>query len=275
MADRTLDDPTNEWSKQVRSDYVNTVFVWSAAELTGLREYNVKAWMYVNDIFTMVRNNDPGWQTAFDALWQTFVDSGNVDSLLGWYLDEPTDMAAMKAITEYAYKTYHKRFLICFMVNTAVPDVYGGYQGDNSHLNKDNTQYLTDIAVDLYWEVQGNESFYKRVFEGLHKVMNPDAKVWYIPATFSYYDILNLTDKEIRKRGENSVRHLQFMYKFLQNEPLKNRGGLLVFAYNFDSPWEQIYSLYNINEKTNGKWDFVMGECIDIGQEICRGEWDV
>ncbi len=257
-----------------KSNYVNTHFVMDISEMEGLSDYNVKAWMYVNAIFSKVRNGDETWKSDFDALWESIKEKGYEDTLLGWYLDEPWDMASLKAISQYATK-YNKRFFCCFMVNTVDYNLYGGYKGDNYHISKDSIQYLTDVAAVHYWEVTAsNKSMYQKLYKKLRETKAEGAKMWYLPATYNYYDTVTSNNAEIKRRGDVAVTHLRYMYEFLQNDKPEDRGGLLCFSYDHDLAGEQLYGMNKINEKTGGKWDFVMEECIDIGQEICRGEWD-
>ena len=258
--------------EELRSLHVNTAFCDSPQSLKTFASANVKVWYGVYNIYKLILDGYDWWQQAFDSLWKHIQDTGHADTVLGWYLDEPSDMQAIKAITKHAYENYGKRFLICFMVNTVNPDVWGGFQGENRHISKDSVQYLTDIALDLYWGVKGNEKMYETLYDTLHEMMRPDAKVWYIPTTHTGYGIVDLTDAEIKAAGEAKIEHLRYMYDWLLSEPPEHRGGLLVFANEFDSPYEGIFGLHYVNEKTGGKWQFVKDECIRIGKEICTNK---
>ena len=68
--------------------------------------------------------------------------------MLGWYIDRPDNMPAVKELSRYAQK-YGKRFFICFTVAATNGEVYGGYQGAEHTISKDTMQYLTDIAVTI------------------------------------------------------------------------------------------------------------------------------
>lgn len=255
--------------EELRSLHVNTAFCDSPRSLETFASANVKVWYGVYHIYKLLLDGYDWWQEAFDSLWKHIQNTGYEDTVLGWYIDEPSDMPAVKEFTKYAYETYGKRFLICFMVNTVDPNVWGGFQGEDRHISKDTVQYLTDIALDLYWGVEGNEGMYEALYDTLHKMMRPDAKVWYIPTTHAGYGIVGQTDEEIRAAGEAKVTHLRYMYDWLIAEPPEHRGGILVFANEFDSPYEGIFGLHYVNEKTGGKWQFVKDECIRIGKEIC------
>lgn len=265
-----------KWKDLVKTDYVNTVFCDNPKSFPELKAYNCRVWVSVGEIYNKVRAGSAGWQEEFDELYQAIKDSGCEDIFLGWYIDEPNHMSAVKEITKYAYENYGKRFFICFMVNTVDPSLYGGFQGEDRHISKDTVQYITDIAADAYGEVnsaQGKRG-YEKLFDALHKYMRPDAKVWYIPCTFTRYDILEQSSAEVNRRAQHCIDHTDYMYEFLENEPVENRGGIMAFAYDFDSPAEEIYSLWNVNNLMNNAWKKVMDNCISIGREICSGELD-
>ena len=262
-----------KWKDLAQSDYVNTMFCDSTKFLAELKEYNVKVWCGVHDIYTKVVNNTAGWKDSFDELYQEIKDSGHEDAVLGWYIDEPDNMPAVKELSRYAQK-YGKRFFICFTVAATNGEVYGGYQGAEHTISKDTMQYLTDIAVDHYWDVDegNNKAGYQKLYKSLHNAMPDDCKVWYIPNTFAGWSIVDKRSAEIQAAAKIRIRHIQYMYECLKAEPVKNRGGILFFAYDFNSSAEKLYGLWNINEKTNGAWNSVMNEAIRVGREICTGK---
>ena len=262
-----------KWRNLAQSDYVNTMFCDSTKFLAELEEYNVKVWYGVHDIYTKVVNNTAGWKDSFDQRYQEIKDSGHEDVVLGWYIDEPDNMPAVKELSRYAQK-YGKRFFICFTVAATNGEVYGGYQGPEHTISKDNMQYLTDIAVDHYWDVDegNNKAGYEKLYKSLHNAMPDDCKVWYIPNTFAGWGIVDKSSTEIQAEAKKRIRHIQYMYECLKAEPVENRGGILFFSYDFDSSAEKLYGLWNINEKTNGAWNNVMNEAIRVGREICTGK---
>lgn len=265
----------NKWRDLIASDYVNTVFCSDAEAFDELAAHNTSAWMGIHPIYDLQRNGGD-WQAAFDALWERVCASDHPEALLGWYLDEPSNMAKVKELTKYAKERYNKRFFICFMVRTTDPDVWGGYIDENSHLNKDNTQYLTDIAVDHYWAVNDEtRGSYEKLYATLHRVMPDDCKVWYIPNTYASRDLVKEDAAAWEAAAQIRITHTDYMYEWLKNEPAKNRGGILFFAYDFDSDYENLYGMWNINQHTDNAWSAVMDNCARIGREICRGEWDV
>ena len=262
-----------KWRNLAQSDYVNTMFCDSTKFLAELKDYNVKVWCGVHDIYTKVVNNTAGWKDNFDQRYQEIKDSGHEDAVLGWYIDEPDNMPAVKELSRYAQK-YGKRFFICFTVMATNGEVYGGYQGPEHTISKDTMQYLTDIAVDHYWDVdEGNNKVgYEKLYKSLHNAMPDDCKVWYIPNTFAGWGIVDKSSTEIQAEAKKRIRHIQYMYECLKAEPVENRGGILFFSYDFNSSAEKLYGLWNINDKTNGAWNNVMNEAIRVGREICTGK---
>lgn len=259
-----------KWQELAQSDYVNVVFCNSTKFLRDLTDYNCKVWWGVHDIYNKVVTNTAGWQESFDNIYKDIQESGYEDTVLGWYLDEPGNMAAVKELSRYAKQKYGKRFFVCYTVQATDYEVYGGYKDDNSHINKDNVRYLTDIAVDHYWEVtDANKAGYEKLYGTLHEMMPEDCKVWYIPNTFAGWTIVDKSDAEIQAAAEIRIKHTQYMYEWLMKEPEANRGGLLYFAYDFNSSAEELYGLWNINDLTGNKWKNVLAECIRIGREIC------
>ncbi|MBQ8751508.1 MAG: hypothetical protein IJZ13_00200 [Clostridia bacterium] len=264
-----------KWKELAQSDYVNTVFCDSTKFLRDLTDYNCKVWVGVHDIYNKVVAGTAGWQDSFDSKYQSIKDSGYEDTVLGWYLDEPGNMAAVKELSRYAEQAYGKRFFVCYTVQATDYTVYGGYNDYNSHINKDNVRYLTDIAVDHYWEVtDANKAGYEKLYGTLHEMMPEDCKVWYIPNTFAGWTIVDKTDAEIAEAARIRVEHIQYMYEWLKKEPEENRGGILFFSYDFNSSAEELYGLWNINDLTGGKWNNVLAECIRVGREICTGKLD-
>ena len=258
-----------KWQELAKSDYVNTVFCDSLKFLRDLTDYNCRVWVSAHDIYDKVAAGTAGWQESFDNKYAAIRDSGYEKTVLGWYLDEPSNMAAVKELTRYAQK-FGKRFFICFTVQATDYTVYGGYVDNNSHISKDNVQYLTDIAVDHYWEItESNKKGYEKLYGTLHKMMPENCRVWYIPNTFAGWTLVDKSDAEIAKAAEIRIEHIRYMYEWLKKEPEKNRGGLMFFSYDFNSSAEELYGLWNINSLTKGKWNNVLEECIRVGREIC------
>ncbi len=258
-----------KWQELAKSDYVNTVFCDGLKFLRDLTDYNCRVWVSAHDIYDKVAAGTAGWQESFDNKYAAIRDSGYEKTVLGWYLDEPSNMAAVKELTRYAQK-FGKRFFICFTVQATDYTVYGGYVDNNSHISKDNVQYLTDIAVDHYWEItESNKKGYEKLYGTLHKMMPENCRVWYIPNTFAGWTLVDKSDAEIAKEAEIRIEHIRYMYERLKKEPEKNRGGLMFFSYDFNSSAEELYGLWNINSLTKGKWNNVLEECIRVGREIC------
>lgn len=262
-----------KWRALAESDYVNTIFYSGTKWLPELKECNVKTWYGIHGIYEKVRTGASGWQENFDEVWQEICDTGCADAVLGWYLDEPMNMSAVKELSKYARK-YGKRFFVCYTGQATDPTVFGGYIDENSHINKDNVQYLTDIAVDHYWEVKGNENTYVKLYASIHKSMPADCRVWYIPNTMTDKDLVEKSKAEQKAQGKIRIEHIRYMLEWLEKEPVKNRGGIIFFAYDFDSQDEGRYGLWNFNQHADNAWNDVLAETIRVGRDICAGKYD-
>lgn len=260
-----------KWKKLAQSDYTNIMFCEQVKFLPELKACNVKVWWGVYPIYEKVRDGIESWQQSFDQLWKEIQDTGCADAVLGWYLDEPSDMAAVKELTKYAKEKYGKRFFICYTGQATDYNVYGGYIGPNSHINKDNVQYLTDIAVDHYWDVKEHEDSYKKLYKKLHEVKPKGCKMWYVGYTSASWELKDASASVKKETAEERIEHIRYMYDCLMKEPKECRGGLLYFAYDYNSAAEKLYGLWNFNELTNDAWKNVMAETIRIGREICTG----
>ncbi|MBR4072446.1 MAG: hypothetical protein IKK24_00770 [Clostridia bacterium] len=256
------------------SDHFNCSFEGVGA-LPMAKKYNNKTWLMIANIYHSVIDSlstgSTGWQGDFDRLNQSVIDTGAEEALLGWYLDEPDNMQAVKILSDYARK-YGRRFFVCFTVNAVSPRSYGGFQGENKHTSRDTTQYLTDVAFDCYWDVESNMQMFKNIIEDMHNTCPEDAYVWYVPGTYDSYSIKDRTRKQILASAQSRIKQLPYYYGFLMAE--KKPGGILCFSGNFDSPSEQLYGIKQIMQVTNGGWQALVDELEVMGRKICTMKID-
>jgi len=265
---------SNNGEMMMASDYVNTI-ISSPWVLPMAAKYKVRVWIDVRHIYdTIVRLASMGadstaWHTTFDNIEKSVIDSGYEKSCLGWYIDEPTDMEAVKIISKYAQK-YGRRFFVMFMVNTVSPRSYEGFKQEKNHTNRDYTQYLTDVGFDCYWGVKSNRTFFDNIIADMHATCPEDAYVWYVPNTYASKSAANSSRADLLEGAKFRIDDLNEMYALLKAE--KKPGGLLCFSYDFDDDGEYIMGINVLNKKTNNGWKTLLDECVKIGREICSGK---
>lgn len=249
----------------IQSDYVNTIIAGADSYTLKLcKEHNTRVWCSVYSIYEKAANGVLGWQDDFDQLVKEAKATGAYDALLGWYLDEPIDQDAVKAISQYAQK-YGKRFFVCYTVSTVAPQIYS--DGVREPVTADQAQYLTDIAFDMYW---GDQARFQAVLDSMKKrVARDDVYIWFIPGCYGDKSLASDPAAAAAEVGK-WVDQLNMLYGMLRDE--KKPGGLMCFVYKFDSSVENLYGLKEINRGTNGAWNDILAEQIRIGREICTGK---
>ena len=264
----------------VQSDYVNTCLVSTSRSgdsirvniktLEFMRENNCKAWIGVYDIFRIAGNE--GWEDLFDSFVKYLKDNDVYDVVLGWYLDEPTNHERVRTITKYAKEKYNKRFLICYLASSVAP----GYQAigiyDSVGISKRTTEYLTDIAYDLYWDVNTSRYIYEEVTRRmLSNLGNPDTKIWFIPYVAIWGGSFQKDNPDYAADNKFGIQHLNTMYEFLKQQ--ENPGGLLCYAYTIgNTSFENQFGWKQANDLNNGAYDPIFARSIEIGREICTGK---
>ena len=252
----------------IQGDYVNTIIANADAyTLNFCKENNTRVWASVHPIYNKIANGVVGWEADFDKMVETAKASGAYDALLGWYLDEPVDQEAVKTLSKYAKEHYGKRFFVCYTVSTVAPQIYT--DGIRKPVTKDQAQYLTDIAFDMYW---GDRARFQAVLDSMKaRVDRDDVYIWFVPGCYGNKELAS-DAAAAAKELDGWIDQLHMLYDMLKAE--KKPGGLMCFAYNFnpDASVENLYGLKQINEGTGGAWNKLLAEQIKIGREICTGK---
>ncbi len=252
----------------IQGDYVNTIIADADAyTLNFCKQNNTRVWASVHLIYDKIANGVTGWEADFDKMVETAKASGAYDALLGWYLDEPVDQEAVKTLSKYAKEHYDKRFFVCYTVSTVAPQIYS--DGIREPVTKDQAQYLTDIAFDMYW---GDQARFQAVLDSMkERVDRDDVYIWFIPGCYGNKDLAS-DPAAAAAELDGWIEQLHMLYDMLKAE--KKPGGLMCFAYDFnpDASVENLYGLKQINEGTDGAWNELLAEQIKIGREICTGK---
>lgn len=252
----------------IQGDYVNTIIADADPyTLNFCKQNNTRVWASVHTIYDKIANGVVGWEADFDKMVETAKSSGAYDALLGWYLDEPVDQEAVKTLSKYAKEHYDKRFFVCYTVSTVAPQIYS--DGIREPVTKDQAQYLTDIAFDMYW---GDQARFQAVLDSMkERVDRDDVYIWFIPGCYGNKDLAS-NPTAAAAELDGWIDQLHMLYGMLKAE--KKPGGLMCFAYNFnpDAAVENLYGLKQINEGTDGAWNALLAEQIKVGREICTGK---
>ncbi len=270
----TLDDfgIKTDVADMIKSDYAN-VFTYSGEyALKLIAENNSKVWVNVYKYYKMICDDKIGWEDSFDKMAKDLKDTGCWDSVLGWYLDEPLEHEAILTLSKYAYEKYKKRFFICYFAASMAPEysVLGSY--DKEGISERTTEYITDIAYDLYWDVTTHRDVYEYVNRSMHKRLGKNnPKIWYIPYLAVWGKDLEETVENQQNTNLIQLAHLELMYEFLKQE--ENPGGLMCYAYNVDdTSFEDQYGWKEANKLSEGIFDTLFRRSVEIGREICTGK---
>lgn len=258
---------------------VNTFFASDKYSLKQLTLNGGGAWVSVYNIYNDAVNADTeektaAWQAKFDTLVSNLKDTGYYGAVNGWYLDEPTNHDAILAVSKYAQK-YGKRFFVCYLAASVAPEntrINPNKAYDAVGITEETTEYLTDIAYDLYWTPSENSELYESINASMHNLLGANTpKVWHIAYTAFYSGVFDLTEQELAEDCQKRIDDINVMYDFLKAET--NRGGLLCYSYDDNATTTQ-YGLYTVNKVTDGAYNALLERIGEIGKEICSGTLD-
>lgn len=191
-------------------------------------------------------------------------EKGYYDKVIGFYMDEPMlhgiTNEQLKEFTGY-FRTVaakDKRFFICFSLAGVAPE-YWTLNGAEA-ITPDSSQYLTDIAFDLYHPWSSDyDGVYQKMMERVGE--RDDIKVWFVPCTMDYRG---------DKTEEHCLTHLENCYTLLKNA--KNPGGLMCYTYHtFPSEVEALgnIGLDLLTDPTYPKyWKRLYDRIQEIGREL-------
>ncbi|MHB1453854.1 MAG: hypothetical protein ACYCYM_07880 [Saccharofermentanales bacterium] len=236
-----------------------------------VKEHDKYAWLSVSEaIFDFYEDRTEirtGWKSQIDEIIQLIKDEDALDSILGFYFDEPylwrITPAELREVTMYLQIRYQKRVFVCFSIGAVAPSVWNDPSRIKSQIDYYAGQYITDVAYDMYSTYDPLQ--YKKIADEMKERMGnrSDLKIWYIPCTMNYLG---------NKTQQYAIDHLDGMYYLLKQE--ENPGGLMCFTY-YTFPGE-VENLGNVgldrllNPSNNPYWTELGSRIQTIGNEICR-----
>lgn len=278
----------------LKSDYVNTFLVESnyeseefAVSMNGIAARpDKKAWIAVTALGFKSKNEatiadngevksefNPkteflvGYRENIDRFIAVLKEKGWYDSVIGFYMDEPMLWNIkndwLEEFTGY-FRTVaapDKRFFVCFSIAGVAPEYWT--INDIEPINPKSSQYLTDIAFDMYhkWSADYDEILKLMLKRAGNR---KDLKVWMIPCTMNY-------------RGDKSeaycIEHLERCYETLKRLPCK--GGLMCFTYYTFAPDEEALGNIGLDKLSDPSYKDHWGKLVErvheIGREIVSG----
>lgn len=287
----------NEFFDLVSSDFINCIHVESnygspdfEVTMNKIKELDsVTAWIAVGSLGFSIKNEAtiadngekensfnpiatllPDYKERVDAFIAYLKEKGYYEHVCGFYMDEPLLWNITNDMLE-EYSRYFrtvvakdKRFFVCFSVAGICPEVWT--INDVKPITPKSTQYLTDIAFDMYhpW----NSDYEKCLKSMLEKAGNrEDLRLWMIPCVMNYRG---------NYKEEDALDHLEHCYEILKSYP--NPGGLMCYTYyTFPSDLE---ALGNVglgdldDEHTSPNWPHqhywprLLKRVKEIGKEI-------
>ncbi len=220
-------------------------------------------------VFNPTSTMKEDYKQNVDNLICYLKEKGYYDSVVGFYMDEPmlwnitNDM--LEEFTGY-FRTVaapDKRFFVCFSVAGVAPESWT--INDIKPINPKSSQYLTDIAFDMYhpW----SDEYQKIVDLMVERVggERDDLRFWMIPCVMNYRG---------DKTEEHCLEHLQKCYEMLGK--FKHKGGLMCYTYyTFPSDVEAlgnvgIDKLSDPNYKDY--WPTLCEEIKRLGRQFVKGE---
>lgn len=200
--------------------------------LHKVKEVGGMTWLGIAEtafLFTQPAQLIENWKQNLQTMMDTIEQEGLMDSVLGFYFDEPMLCGIKKPefrdVTRYLRERWPElRVMTVFAVNAISPDVWSS--GNDQLLDHDTTQYLTDAGYDMYGSVAGDAiNTYRKVNADLKtRLGRDDVRIWYVPCIMSYH---GSTDQKY------AIDHLEAMFSFLREE--KNPGGLMCYAYDISN----------------------------------------
>ncbi|MHB1453841.1 MAG: hypothetical protein ACYCYM_07815 [Saccharofermentanales bacterium] len=267
----------------LESDYINIMFAGGGGasvasiveQVRAIKEHGKTCWVQVYDS-TFVRSGDKtvlrdNFKTNLIEITKALTDADVYDCVRGIYLDEPFLQGISKEELYEMTRFYRllndkKGVFICFSVTAICPDIWKpDYPVDQ--LDEKTSEYITDIAFDMYWDYSEYEYLYKKITNRMYEITrNHDTKYWFVPMTMS----------GAGKSTENtSIEHTNGLYELLKESP--NPGGLVCYSYWTIPP--EYEALGNINldillDKNNpDRWALLEQRLLVIGEQIVSGKW--
>ena len=207
------------------------------------------------------------YKEKIDKFIADLKERGYYDHVIGFYMDEPlmwnitNDM--LEEFTGY-FRTVaapDKRFFVCFSVAGVAPESWT--INDVKPINPKSSQYLTDIAFDMYhpW----SDEYQKIVDLMIERSGNrDDLRIWMVPCVMNYRG---------DKTEEHCLEHLQKCYEMLSQ--FKKVGGLMCYNYYTIPP--EIEALGNVgidklsDPSYKDYWPRLVQAIKDLGKKFVDG----
>ena len=206
------------------------------------------------------------WRERLNRIMAYLEAEAGLDSLLGFYLDEPFLCGFSKqdylSLTRYLMQTWpQKRMLVVFAVNAVEPKVWSS--GNDCVLDPETAAYTTDAGFDMYWDVRdGGIAGYETVAAALkERFCREDFRVWYVPSIMNYCG---------NKDEAYAIAHTEAMYAFLKRE--KHPGGMLCYAYDIPNHDGDIGNIgfREMRDEPTHPWRTLEQRLLEIGREIIK-----
>jgi uncharacterized protein YjdB len=261
------------YTEAITSNYLNTIVIGGNESAQTIQNALVTAKANNAQVFVSPHNLwDPNgllsnWQTIFNQINQTCIDSGAYDALAGWYIDEPfggviTNQAYID-VTKYNHDNFGKRFFSVFHVSEFDKDTYD--DGTNrQEITEANSMYLTDAGYDYYSDFYNDKTLYEHLNADLKTHFGANLgniKIWYVPCTHIYSG--DWTEAK-------SIENLRGMYEFLKQEV--NPGGIMNYTWGVAGDSVVGYGTLQ-NSSNNPYWSTLKSEVQSMGRRIIGGEF--
>ncbi len=205
-----------------------------------------------------------GWKEILSSMVDRLKPAGVMDSVLGFYFDEPLLCGMQKkdyrTLTQFMRERWPSlRVLTIFATNAIAPDVWSS--GNDQVLDPETVRFTTDAGYDMYWDVRGDGILpYKRVNAALkERFGRNDFYVWHVPCIMNYGG---------NNDEEYAIAHTEAMYQFLRQE--SNPGGMMCYAYTISNHDGKIGNL-GLDEMLalpNEPWNKLYNRLKEIGRDI-------
>jgi len=259
--------------------------------LSPVREIEGKAWVGVGQLCLDVRSNEQmvdvnddsnasfkprtslrsGWKEILKSMVDNIRETGNWDTFLGIYMDEPLLWGAtgdmLCEITGYFRDLCpDKRVFICFSVAGVAPDVWT--INNIQPITPQTGKYITDVAFDMYHPF---DETYLHITEQMVRRMGnrQDLKYWFVPCVMNYRG---------NKSAKHCIDHTEGCIKLLKRFSPHQRGGL--FCYTYHTFPEEEENLGNIgldlllDSNNMYYWKELEDYLYDFGVRVLNGELD-
>ena len=208
----------------------------------------------------------PGWKEEITKIVEDAKKAGYWNSIAGFSYDEPllhTDGETFEEFSKFMAGFGKRQFAVFSMYETtAAPFEPLDIVVDPAKriITPSNTQYLTDIAYDLY-SYDPKYDDYKRYNDiMLNAIQRDNVYVWGFPTTFANFSATVPTEAACIKNLE--------MHRDLLLNDVRYPGGLYCYTWR-TWPCEKRHALdYLLDTNNPERWNDFEKVMVDIGKEL-------